>query len=281
MEYDIRPLQLRTLKLLRQFQEVCREHGLRWYATAGTMLGAVRHAGFIPWDDDMDIAMPRPDYDRLIAHAAEWLPRPMELVCAELDESYPLPFAKLQDASTTILERPHLPFLGGIYIDIFPIDGVPAGGLRRRLHFARHEYLKRVLYFVYRDPYKHGHGPSSWLPLLARKMYSRKSIHAAIRRLQAKYPCDQSALVADYDDGLRGVMPRTYLGQPTSIHFEGVEINGYERPHEYLKLKYGPGYKQLPPVGQRRQHHFFYLDLDTPYRESRSKVEALIHSTAQ
>lgn len=126
MEYDIRPLQLRTLKLLRQFQEVCREHGLRWYATAGTMLGAVRHAGFIPWDDDMDIAMPRPDYDRLIAHAAEWLPRPMELVCAELDESYPLPFAKLQDASTTILERPHLPFLGGIYIDIFPIDGVPA-----------------------------------------------------------------------------------------------------------------------------------------------------------
>lgn len=134
MEYDIRPLQLRTLKLLRQFQEVCREHGLRWYATAGTMLGAVRHAGFIPWDDDMDIAMPRPDYDRLIVHAAEWLPRPMELVCAELDESYPLPFAKLQDASTTILERPHLPFLGGIYIDIFPIDGVPAGGLRRLLH---------------------------------------------------------------------------------------------------------------------------------------------------
>lgn len=87
--------------------------------------------------------------------------------------------------------------------------------------------------------------------------------------------------MADYDDGLRGVMPRTYLGQPTPIHFEGVEINGYERPHEYLKLKYGPGYKQLPPVGQRRQHHFFYLDLDTPYHESRSKVEALIHATAQ
>lgn len=276
MEYDIRELQLCTLRLLRQFQQVCERHSLQWYATAGTMLGAVRHGGFIPWDDDMDIAMPRTDYDRLIKHSAEWLPQPMELICAELDPAYPLPFGKLQDASTTILERPHLPFLGGIYIDIFPIDGVPHNLLRRHLHFARHEYLKRALYFVYRDPYKHGHGPSSWIPLLARLLHTPSGLHRAIRSLQTKYSFNTSTLVADYDDGLRGVMPRSIFGTPTPIRFEGMEINGYEQPKEYLRRKYGSDYMQLPEEGSRRQHHFFYLDLNTPYRDSRDKVAALI-----
>ena len=76
-EYNIRELQLRILETLKAVDNVCREHNLRYYIWAGTMIGAVRHKGFIPWDDDLDIAMPRPDYDRLIEHAAEWLPKPM------------------------------------------------------------------------------------------------------------------------------------------------------------------------------------------------------------
>ena len=62
-DYDIRPLQLRILKILLAVDKVCKEHGLRYYIMAGTMLGAVRHKGFIPWDDDLDIGMPRADYD--------------------------------------------------------------------------------------------------------------------------------------------------------------------------------------------------------------------------
>ena len=84
-EYNIRELQLRILETLKAVDNVCREHNLRYYIWAGTMIGAVRHKGFIPWDDDLDIAMPRPDYDRLIEHAAEWLPKPYEMVCAEND----------------------------------------------------------------------------------------------------------------------------------------------------------------------------------------------------
>ena len=99
--YDIRPLQLRILRILDAVDTTCREHGLRYYLWAGTMIGAIRHKGFIPWDDDLDIAMPRPDYERLIAHAEEWLPKPFEMVCGENDPLYPLPFAKIQDGSTT------------------------------------------------------------------------------------------------------------------------------------------------------------------------------------
>ena len=70
-DYDIRPLQLRILKILLAVDKVCKEHGLRYYIMAGTMLGAVRHKGFIPWDDDLDIGMPRADYDLLMSHSKE------------------------------------------------------------------------------------------------------------------------------------------------------------------------------------------------------------------
>ena len=125
--YDIDLLHRRILRILMAVDRCCQEHHLRYYIWAGTMIGAVRHKGFIPWDDDIDIAMPRPDYEQLIAHSGEWLPQPFEFVCAENDEQYPLPFGKVQDASTTLIERLHLRYLGGIYIDVFPIDAVPEG----------------------------------------------------------------------------------------------------------------------------------------------------------
>lgn len=159
--YDIRPLQLRILKNLLAVDKVCKEHNLRYYIMAGTMLGAVRHKGFIPWDDDLDIGMPRADYDLLMANAKEWLPKPYEAVCAENDKEYPLPFAKVQDADTTLIERMHLKYLGGVYIDIFPLDGVPESRMAQRMHFAKYEFYKRILYLIHRDPYKHGKGPSS------------------------------------------------------------------------------------------------------------------------
>ena len=109
------------------FIDICTKLKLRWFAQGGTVLGAVRHQGFIPWDDDLDIGMPRADYDLLMTNAKEWLPEPYEAVCAENDKEYPLPFAKIQDADTTLIERMHLKYLGGVYIDVFPLDGVPTG----------------------------------------------------------------------------------------------------------------------------------------------------------
>ena len=117
--YDIRPLQLRILQNLSAIHKVCVEYGLHYYLWAGTMLGAVRHKGFIPWDDDIDIAMPRKDYDLLMRNASKWLPAQYEVVSYETDkENYPLTFAKLQNADTTLIEREQLSYLGGMYIEI-------------------------------------------------------------------------------------------------------------------------------------------------------------------
>lgn len=277
--YNIRALQLRILKILKATDQVCREYHLTYYIWAGTMIGAVRHQGFIPWDDDIDIAMPREDYDRLIAHATDWLPQPMELVCAETDSSYPLPFGKIQDASTTLIERMHLKYLGGVYIDVFPLDGAPRNKWRQKIHFGRYEYYKRVLYLMYRDPYRHGHGPSCWVPLLCRHWYQLNEVQRKIRKILTRYPYSESRLIADYDDGSRGVMDKSVLGTPTAYPFEDTKVNGVEQYDTYLSRKYGD-YMTLPPEDQRRQHHFHFLDLDHPYRDFRNGAPAHTPSTS-
>ena len=252
------------LRVLEALDNTCREHHITYGMFAGSLLGAVRHKGFIPWDDDMDILMPRPDYERFIAHSSEWLPEPYEFVCAENDTQYPLPFGKVQDASTTLIERTHLHYLGGIYIDVFPIDGVPAGTLSRQWHYAAYEYWKRVLYLIHRDPYKHGHGPSSWLPLLCRKVYSMQGVQQHIRRLLLKYDYERAEQVADYDDGRHGAMSKEVLGRPTPYPFEQETVLGVEQYDTYLSRKYGD-YMTIPDGNHQRQHNFHVLDFEKAY----------------
>ena len=268
--YDIHQVHQAILGICKALDKVCADHNLTYYLWAGSMIGAVRHHGFIPWDDDMDVAMPRPDYDKLIAHCAEWLPKPYEMVCAEDDASYPLPFAKIQDASTTLIERAHLRYLGGVYLDVFPIDGVPAGRVSQLIHFGRYEYYKRLLYLVHRDPYKHGHGPSCWMPLIVRHLYTMKGLQQKIRRLLHSCNYEQSRLVADYDDGSKGTMLKEILGKPTNYQFEGCMLKGVEHYDEYLTNKYGD-YMKLPDAEHQRQHNFHYLDLNHPYRSYRQR----------
>lgn len=265
--YDIRPLQLHILDNLLAVDAVCRAHGLRYYIVDGTMLGAVRHGGFIPWDDDIDIGMPRPDYEALCSNCREWLPEPYELVSGHNDPRFPFPFAKIQDAHTTLVEHFSLYYLGGVYIDVFPLDGVPAGALARRWSFARYKFYSRLFYFHYRDPYKHGHGPSSWPTLLARRYFTLAGLHESSTRLMSACPYDSSAYVAEYFEGLHAAMPREVFGDPTPIEFEGHRLMGVAKPHEFLTHIYGPHYMTPPPPDKRHQHAFELLDLHTPYRQ--------------
>lgn len=164
----------------------------------------------------------------------------------------------------------HLKYIGGIYLDVFPIDGAPEGWLKRKMHFAKYEYYKRVLYLIHRDPYKHGHGPSSWLPLLCRKIYNMKQIQEHIKTLLQKYDYDKCRLVADYDDGSKGTLLKSTLGTPTPYTFEDTMLNGVADYNTYLSNKYG-NYMAIPPLEQQRQHNFHYLDLEHSYKDFQGK----------
>ena len=265
--YDIRPLQLRILDILKAIDTVCRDHNLRYCLVAGTLLGAVRHKGFIPWDDDLDIAMPRDDYETLMTHAAEWIPQPYEAKCAETDPAYSGAFAKIIDSSTTLIAREHYAYLAGIYIDVFPLDGMPESRLLQHWQMIRYKYYCKMIYLLHRDPYKHGHGASSWLPLLVRRLYTHDSLHRKVRRVMMRYPFETSRLVIDYDDrNLRGVMQKSVIFPTKPVVFEGETFAGMADNHTYLTKKYGE-YMVVPDTDHRRQHNFHYLDYDTPYRE--------------
>ena len=269
--YDIRPLQLRMLGIIEVMDQVFRQHGISYGMFNGSLLGAVRHKGFIPWDDDMDIVMPRPDYERFIQHSHEWLPAPYEFVCPENDKAYPLPFGKVQDASTTLIERLHLSYLGGIYVDVFPLDAVPSNIVRRKLHQTHYALLRQALYWIHRDPYRHGHGPSSWIPLLTRKLTTMESLQAKIRKVLTKYDYDSAELVNDYTEGPHGVMPKTIHAVFAPYVFEGKTLMGIKDYDRYLTQIYGD-YMKIPKGDQQRQHNFHILDLEHPYREYKGEV---------
>lgn len=277
--YDIETLHQHILQILLTVDKVCREHDIRYYCWAGTMLGAIRHKGFIPWDDDMDICMPRPDYDRFLMHAHEWLPQPLEALSIETSATYPGSFAKIVDSSTTLIERGHSDYVAGIYIDVFPIDGMTTNRLMRRLAVARYKACDKLLYFLHRDPYKHGHGLSSWPVLLIQKLFTHEWARRQLRAANLAYDYATSDYVLDYDDGINGVMPKSILGTPQPFDFEGRQVMGVEHYDEYLRQKYGD-YMVVPPHDNQRQHNFYYLDYNLPYRQYKDERSFVSHDSA-
>ena len=110
------------LDILKAFIEICNKYHLRYYCCAGTAIGAARHHGMIPWDDDIDVLMPRPDYDRLLEIAKHEDFGKYEVVTPYNNESYPLYFSKLVNRETTLIEEKERPCIIGLYVDIFPLD---------------------------------------------------------------------------------------------------------------------------------------------------------------
>lgn len=272
---ELRKLQLCELEGLIFFDNFCRKHGLTYYLCGGCLIGAVRHKGFIPWDDDTDVLMPRPDYERFIELYRKENPSERFVLVddSDINSFSGNIFAVLCDTDHTMvkdyqedMDVPH-----GIPLDIFPIDGLAEKKIARYT-----QYFWTMVYSLFRSqtvPKNHGGllGVGSKLLLsLFRKHKTRYKIWRYAERRMTRYCFDESVNVAELCAGfyfMKKVYPRELIySGTTEVEFEGKKFMAMKGYDEYLKIPFG-NYMELPPEEERVPHHeIVELKLGKPCR---------------
>lgn len=253
----LRQAQLKMLAMLEIVDSICLKHGIDYWLDAGTLLGAVRHQGFIPWDDDMDISMPRASYEAFLQIAAKEIPDNMWLQTAQSDPGYynlaaPL---KIRDLNSRFIEKHESsdePYVQGIFIDVFVYDRMPESLQQRR----RYKFLAKKLSRLLRTKYSNtavGHHAAIYKSigqLIPKSLleYGLQSIISKANTSESRYLGRGFNCVGNNCIALEDIYP---LKRAT---FETGQFNIINRAEEILTQQYGD-YLSLPPLDQRKMRH--------------------------
>lgn len=264
-------------ELLKKLDQVCRENGLRYVAIHGTLLGAVRHQGFIPWDDDVDIAMPRQDYDRLLELSAQVFPEPYFLQTPANDDNvFYGGYAKLRRSGTAAIEPQHRgrKCHQGIWIDIFPLDFCPEDGKKQKWLQRRIRFWQRLLMAKLYIP---GCGmPADVNPkvlgfyyLLARCLRRRWIRHRLEQLFRSSGESGILTIFACYYRGMgnRNFYPASLFNSLTEVPFEDFQIPIPQNYDEILSERYGSSYMELPVKEKRVSHKDIIFSADHSWWE--------------
>ena len=278
MNENLSEHQSMLLQVFKEFDSFCSEHHIRYYAWCGTLIGTIRHGGFIPWDDDIDVAMRREDYDRFIS-LRDQVCEGFKIASYHDGES-PYPFAKFYTLQGTIWEYPQFPFIIGPWIDIFPLDkccdGIKDKEVLESFHSAMWKYRKAIAY-------------SPWSEIgrdLIRgrlKAFSIKIVKKIRYSPFKQRYIEQAKLAENYLRSLTGngygdysvplvneVFPLEWLHNVARVPFEDTMILVPEDYNEVLSYMYGD-YLKLPPEEKRKGHGFYFINL----RQSLSREDIL------
>ena len=254
-------------ELLQVFDSVCKKHGISYMLFAGTALGAVRHRGFIPWDDDLDVVMLRPEYEHFLEVAEKELNHEKYFLQKEFSAHWPMFFSKLRKNNTTCLERyiPKDPLTHqGVYIDIFPCDNLADSQWERKLQF----YASKAV--IAKALYRRGYLTDSlfkklFIPICA--LFPGKRLQEYVRRRKAT----DSAWVHTFFGGTsvyeKGVFPREWFVETVNLPFENGEYPISAHYDELLTVLYGDYMTPLPEERRGCKVHAEFVDLSKPYTE--------------
>lgn len=254
------------LELLKEFDRICKKHNIHYVIFCGSALGAVRHKGFIPWDDDLDVSMLRDDYEHFLKVAPDELKEQYYLQ-AEFSEHWPMNFSKLRKNHTTCLEKYHpkdKKSHQGIYIDIFPCDNAADKDRGRKWQF----YASRIV--VAKALSRRGYETDSRMKkvfmacchLLPMKPFHRYAMRK--KKNDSKYVHTFLACTSKYK---KGVYKRSWFTETIEMDFEDMKVPVSVHYDELLTTMYGD-YMTLPSEEERKiKEHAILIDTEHDYSE--------------
>lgn len=274
-EIDLNELKSIELEILKDVAAFCEKHNLRYFLCGGTLLGAIRHEGFIPWDDDIDIMMPRDDYDKFVElYNINKNKEYYEAYSLRNNKEYWRTHCQVFDKRTILeavdaLEEKYKD--NSIFIDVFPIDGMPNSKFMQNIYWAGYKVLHSIHcgnILAYKPSNHFGKNPiknlvRTWIKYIFISLFRRFPTKKIIKMCdnyarQYRYQdCEYVALVAEYGDfGTRGIVPKSIYNNTSIVRFEGLDFKGPGDWDKYLSCVFGD-YMQLPPESERVCKHWF------------------------
>ncbi len=273
-EKELKRIQSMEMGILKDFMKICDENGLKYFAVAGTGIGAIRHGGFIPWDDDIDVALPRSDYEKFIELVKQQMSDKYYVLNAEEDHNFPLMTTRLCIKGTKFVEKPlkNIKCDLGIFLDIYAYDNYPDNNFLFFIQrwsawfFSKLLILRSIpepvifqtglLGAVIKLICRMVHNGMDFLRIDKRALYRKcKSICTRYNNTETKrfgYPCDTNPNT--------NVLYKSRTFPCRKWKFEDVELNFPRDMKGMLRNFYGDTYMELPPVEKRKTHFPYILD---------------------
>lgn len=271
LKLKLRKLQLTQLEILKVIDEFCQKNDIKYSLYAGSLLGAVRHNGFIPWDDDLDICMERLEYNKFVQIWLKSKPTGYILQNKEIEPNFSQSFTKIRKDHTTFLQQGEMPGLyhTGIFVDIFPIDRLPKGKIAKVVF-----EIRCMIYQLYTRefiPPKAGKVTKIIAGILLKITTSkhRQKIRKELLKKISKYDANRKLKPVTIETiaSMHSYYPVDMLDEFTFLKFEDGKFMCFKAWDEFLKCKYGD-YRKLPPKEQQNWKHCpVILDFEYNYEE--------------